>query len=282
MRMIKTEINWSLFCGTRIPPQSDLECLWAPNRVIAGIHRTTSWLMIVALLSLIACHRGSASDQIKMSNARDIQQRGIHRREIIGIVRDFATSDSTKQKAAWAKLSSYPRVETARELQALESGETTSTAERIALAFALCNLEIDYAAHRLVIVNALAKEPHYENPLADWETGLIGRLIRRGDKTLLPIVFNAAGWSDGAMTEDLASIVEQELVNDPGRFLVQLIRVPSDTRENVYELIDGQTLRAEDIVKIKSYLRSVPSNSNDRQVAGELLNRLSELELLKA
>jgi uncharacterized protein YceH (UPF0502 family) len=138
---------------------------------------------------------------------------------------------------------------------------------------------LDYNAHRLVIVNALTKEPHYENPFNDWELGLVGRLISRGDKTLLSVVFNAAAWSDGAMTEDISDIIEQELISDPGSFVDQLGRLPRDSRKNVYGLIDGQTLQAAGIAKVKNYLGSRQSKHNNDEIVRELLHRLSEVEL---
>ncbi len=215
-----------------------------------------------------------------MVNSTELQRKSSHDREIISIVRSFATSDASKQGTAWTALRAYHRDEIIGELRRLQNDETISEADRIAIAFALCNMDFDYSVHRQLIVTGLETEPHYKNPLADWEAGLIGRLIDRGDKDLLPVLFRASQWSDGAMAEDLSNIFEQELVKNPESFVVQLTNVPSGVRKSVYRLIEYKRLPTKDVEKLKSYLSSALSDSGKGHIARELLMKLGQLNLL--
>jgi hypothetical protein len=200
------------------------------------------------------------------------------------LVKDFATSDAQRRNAAWTVLSSDPRSGLITRLLQLREEDAKADTDKLAIAFLFCNLNADYEANKARIVSAVLKEP---NPYSDWEAELIGRLIKRGDKNLLPVLFVVSEWSDGGLAEELSSIFEEELKSNPQVFLLQLKTVPKKIREKVYELFDEDTLTLDEISKIKAYLQSVSSESsvglsspksNEAQVAKELSAKLSQVE----
>jgi len=67
----------------------------------------------------------------------------------------------------------------------------------------LCNLDYEYPTNVRIIVSAVTKLPHNQNNFADSAAAMLGRLIQRGDKGLLRVLFAAAPYSDAALGEAL-------------------------------------------------------------------------------
>ena len=91
---------------------------------------------------------------------------------------------------------------------------------------------------------------------------------------MLPHIFAAAEWSDGAMSEELSGFFVEEMKNEPEMFLSNLKAMPLRTRHKVYKLFDESVLSDEDQRNIKEYLISVPKNSATAQIAKEMLKAL--------
>jgi len=163
-------------------------------------------------------HVLSGAPQATQSNQS--QNKDDANRELITLAKDFSTSDARKQDLAWKTLNSYARSDLVNGLSQLGKAGTKDETDKVAIAFVLCNLDFEYDANKEVIVAALMKEPHSENSRSDWEAGLIGRLIKRGDKNLLPVLFRVAEWSDGALSEELAGVYLDNWRSDPKGFLI--------------------------------------------------------------
>jgi len=251
-------------------------------------------VVIVVLTFVMGCHGSTTSDgrtettRVKQVASDDQTRAGNSgmKQDLLQLVRDFATSDAQRRKDAWKVLSSYPRPDLIKMLLRLRDDAKVDT-DRLAIAFLLCNLDVDYEPNKESIVSAMLQKPHVGNPYSDWEAELIGRLVRRGDKNLLPALFGVSEWSDGGLSEELSSIFEEELKSNPQVFLLKIKTVPKNIREKVYDLFDEDTLTLDEISKIKVYLQSVSSESSvglpstkstEVQVAKELSAKLSQVE----
>jgi len=213
------------------------------------------------------------------TQSNQLQNKDDADRELIALAKDFATSDDRKQDLAWKKLNSYSRSDLVNRLSQLQEPGIKDETDKVAIAFVLCNLDFSYDANKQVIVTALTKEPHSKNSQSDWEAGLIGRLIRRGDKNLLPVLFGVAEWSAGALSEELAGIYLDNWRSDPKGSLLGLKSVPMTARRRVYSLlVNDELLTADDSSKMKTYLRSASHDSNIGSIAEEMLSAIPQLE----
>jgi hypothetical protein len=198
-------------------------------------------------------------------------------RELINLATDYSSTDANKQTQAWKALMSSSLPELTSNLNRLRDKSTKGGVERVAIAFTLCSLDIEYVDNKQVILDAFLTKPHNKNLHSDWQAGLIGRLINRGDRLLLPIVFNAAAWSDGALSEELAGIYLNSWRKDPEAFLTALQSVPANARRDVYLLLlTDQVLTSEDRAKMKSYLTTATQHPSMGSIAKEMLAVLSK------
>jgi hypothetical protein len=243
------------------------------------------WLVILTGSLFSACHRGAvqadavsahnANQQLQLTQVSQMQEA----QRLIALARDFATSDSRRRDLAWKTLNSYPRSELIEKLVQVQEDNATDEPDRLAVAFVLCNLDFDYGANKQLIVATMRKEPHNQNPYSDWAAELIGRLIRRGDKTLLPVLFEVAEWSDGALSEEISGVYLDSWRSDPKGFLTELKAVPMTARRQVYFLlINDVLLTAEDSSKMKVFLRSASNDLSVGSIAQEMLAAIPEIE----
>jgi len=245
-------------------------------------------VMVVAFL--IGCHGVSTSGRDAETKGatpvspgaqgNDAKKRVGADSDLLGLAKDFATSDKGKRDDAWKSLSTLSRVDLVSTLVRLRDNGTAVDSDRIAVAFLLCNLDSDYEANKSLIVAAVTKEPHHENILADWEAELIGRLISRGDRDLLTVLFKVSEWSDGALSASLSTIFEEQLTSDSAAFLSQLTLVSKNTRRKVYERFDEDTLTLDEIARVRAYLTSIQSEPKSMRslVARELATKLSQVK----
>ncbi|HSF23080.1 MAG TPA: hypothetical protein VLE20_02555 [Blastocatellia bacterium] len=140
-------------------------------------------------------------------------------------------------------------------------------------AFVLCSIGHDYENNKNRITAALREsrdDPRFDSVAAE---RMITRLIRRGDASLLSELFNAASWSDGALSEALSDTFGEQLVRNPKDFLLSL-NVAGSARQNVLKLIGGSSLSQNEMNELKAYLTSAGVPFSLRPVAKELLANL--------
>jgi len=198
---------------------------------------------------------------------------------VLTLARDFATSDAEKSEAAWQSLNSYSRSDLVKKLVQIQAGSATDEPDRLAIAFLLCHLNVDYETNKKLIVAAFEREPHPGNPYADWEAGLLARLLQDGDNKLLTTLFSAASWSDGALSTDLSGIYLASWRSDPKAFLVGLKLVSLTVKRQVYFLLfNDELITAEDTTNMRAYLQSASHDPTVGLSAKEMLEAMNQIE----
>ena len=191
--------------------------------------------------------------------------------ELTKLIKTFSEDVGENGQAAWQKLQSYPRKDLIDSLLGMRENLPKDSPMQLSVAFVLCNLNYEYQPNVQIIVSALTKVPHNQNPHADIAGAMLGRLTHRGDKDLLRVLFAAVPWSDAALSEGLSDTFAEELRSDFKEFLLKLKDEPKETRSKVYRLIDSGSLTAEDIRKLRGQLVSLSGRAPLSQVARELL-----------
>jgi len=191
--------------------------------------------------------------------------------ELTRLIKTFSEDVGGNGQAAWQRLESYPREDLINSLLNLRNDLPKDSPMRYSIAFVLCNLNYEYQPNVHVIVSALTKVPHEQNYDADSAESMLGRLIHRGDKELLRVLFGAVPWSDGALAEGLSDTFSEELRSEPKEFLTRLRNEPKDTRSKTYRLIASGSLTAKDLQNLRGQLAALPRTAPIFQVAQELL-----------
>ncbi len=191
--------------------------------------------------------------------------------ELTRLIKTFSEDVGENGQAAWRELQSRPRKDLIHSLSDMRANLPKDSAMQYSIAFVLCNLDHEYRTNVQVIVSALTNVPHNQNYYADLAAGMLGRLIHRGDKSLLRVLFGAAPWSDAALSEELSGTFSEELRDDPKSFLFELKDEPKESRSRVYTLIDSGSLTAQHLKKLRGQLASLPRTAPISEVARELL-----------
>ena len=191
-------------------------------------------------------------------------------------VKTFAGDQGSRDQEALDKLQSYPKPELVRRLVELNASLSPNDKLRPQIAFVLCWMGQDYASNVKVIQSALSKSSQYEGFYADDAYTMLDRLLQQGHKDLLPSLFEAASWSDGALSAGLADTFSRELKENPEEFLTQLSPLPAKAREQVYNLIHSSDAYTQsDLNDIRRHLSTIPRTSAAYAPAKELLRYLT-------
>jgi hypothetical protein len=217
---------------------------------------------------LLGCSSVTSSSQVSGSNQTKKVERASAAmdRTLIELVRKFVGDEGAVGQEAWKKLTTYPRQELISSLTNIQKAAPEGDPIRIDIAFVLCPLDYEYQPNRQLIITAFTKT----NRHALGEERLLCRLIRRGDQELLPVLFSAAEWSDGALSEGLSDTFAEQLRSDPGKFLLELKTEPFEVRQKVYALLDETALSEEDVKKVREYLAALPRDSAITPIAREM------------
>jgi hypothetical protein len=101
---------------------------------------------------------------------------------------------------------------------------------------------------------------------------MLGRLIRKGDKNLLRILFSAAPSADASLAEALSDTFASELRADPKGFLIQLDSQPGETRASVRKRLESGPLTSEDIEKLRTELQTLSRDKSVGRTASDILS----------
>lgn len=242
------------------------------NRMSCILYSIVGGLIIQALLAS-ACTNQEQPNQgsvIGQANTASQKMKSVDH-ELTALIKTYSEDVGEEGQAAWQKLQSYPRKDLIDYLLGLQNSLPKDDPRQYSTAFVLCNLDHEYPTNVGIIVSALINLPHNQNANADTAAAMLGRLIHRGDKGLLRVIFEAVPYSDAALGETLTDILPEELRNNPKEFLLQLKDKPKDTRSKVYKLIGSGSLTAEDVKKLRSELTSLSQTVPISQVAKEML-----------
>jgi len=192
--------------------------------------------------------------------------------ELARLIKTFSEDRGENGQAAWEKLQSYPHNHLIDSLLRIREDLTEDSPMQLSVAFVLCNMNYEYSTNVQIIVSALTKIPHSMNYYADNAEAMLSRLIHRGDKALLQVLFSAVPWSDGALTEGLSDTFSDELRSDPREFLSQLKKTHEATRLKVYKQIRSGSLTADDVKRLRGQVKSLARTGPISQVAKEILS----------
>jgi hypothetical protein len=189
--------------------------------------------------------------------------------ELTALIKTFSEDMGPEGQAAWRKLQSYPREDLIKSVLALRASLGKDDPRRYSIAFVLCNFDYEYSANVKQVVSALTSNgAHY---YADSAATMLGRLVHRGDKDLLKVLFDAAPASDASLAEALSDAFSDELRSNPNEFLTQLKAEPKPIRLKVYKLIESGSLTAKDIESLRVRFQSLSPSAPTSRVARELL-----------
>lgn len=243
------------------------------DRMMSRRKHGLSWLawLTILLVGLSACNKPDSRPEdvvpITAQSRDDLA-------ELKHQIEAFAQDEGQNGEAARKVLESYPLERLVSGIQALRAGTGGEKTFELETSFALCFFGHDYENNKSRISAALRASRDDKTVDSVLAERMISRLIKRGDSGLLFELFNAATWSDGALSEGLADTFGDRLVNDLNGFLMILSRVSSDTRRAVYRVIEVSSLSKDEIVEANKYLTSGKVPSSLRSLAKELLSRL--------
>jgi hypothetical protein len=195
-------------------------------------------------------------------------------KDLLRQVEIFASGDATASSKAWETLQSYGRQNVIDNLTRLYEATPTDDYHRVLIAYTFCMLNHDYAGNREIVRSALAENRPFKQFFGDWAVYLVRSLMLRGDKDLIGDLLAAVAWSDGAMTEELATAYSQAIAAEPQTFLQELSSQSEKSRRTVYRLLQDNSLTVDEIERVKVFLESIPASSKLHETAQEAIKAL--------
>jgi len=239
---------------------------------------TTERMAVVINLLLLAMLPLSCNSQVKPSSEptdfNATRPQNSSDKDILEAVETFASSDTTASTQGWQALESYGTQNLIDNLTRLYASTSPDDYHRVLIAFTLCKLNYEYAVNRTIVLSALTKQSPYERFYGDWAASLVHRLLLAGDEGVLPDLFAAAGWSDGAMSEELSGAYSDAIKNDPQTFLRTLASQSENTRRRVYLLLKDNSLTKDESKRVNTFLKAVPAASELHRTAMETIQAL--------
>jgi len=228
-------------------------------------------ILVLLILFLISCQGGALQQPANNRNMKsDIKT--LNEAELVGLIRTFSEDEGENGEKAFEQLRSLPRNALISDLSQLRNSLSSTDSLQPQIAFVLCYLDQDYKANAALVASALQRNPKYQNFHSDQAASLVARLIRRGDKSLLSVLFDSVQWADGALAEELGISCAIELKTDPQAFVEMLTNQPSEVRLRAYELIDRtDSFSVGDIKQLKTVLGRINTQSKSYPVAREIL-----------
>jgi len=193
--------------------------------------------------------------------------------ELLQLVETFSTDIGEEGEDAWKQLQGYSQPELIDRLSKIRDDDDQDDFDRTNIAFLMCNLDHDYESNREMIVSAFNQSPD----TAELYEAQIDRLIRRGDKGLLQVLFEITPQSDGALSDGLAETFAFLIKTDTEAFLAQLRTQPRSTRSQISEFVNSAA-SDEDKSAIRTSLRSIPETSQLANLAKEVESDLSQVK----
>jgi hypothetical protein len=237
-------------------------------------HSSLAFVLALVLLthSQLSCQNASHSSGIADSSP-DLRMTD---QQLLKQIEAFASSDPAASSNAWKILHTQDQRVLIKDLERLSSTTPQDDFHRVLISFLLCYLDHEYEKNRSVVVSAIQEGRPFKGSNGDWGASLARRLMVKGDPSLLTDLLRAAKWSDGAMSAELAYAYSEALIKDPNVFLRELQNEDEKVRERVLRLLADNTLSAEDMMKVKSFLSSQCRDSSTRRLACETLSALSK------
>ena len=234
------------------------------GKIIAGS------LAIVALPAVLSC--GPASSQASATRSAfstASSKQGLTDKNLLDLAKKFSVGIENEE-AVLQELGRHPQLEIAQRLMKLQEASQKDPHASVSIAFLLCNLDYDVENNKRVIVAEFVKDYHSRGPYSEWEACVLDRLMKKGHKDLLPVLFDSVEYSDGAMAQSLSYFFLRQLRDEPLDFLVQLDRQSKSVRRVVYSFLAYADIAPEELNKTVRFLNSI-SDSNLDQTKREIL-----------
>ena len=235
------------------------------GKIIAGS------LAILALPAVLSC--GPPSSQASATRAKfstAASKQGLTDKNLLALVTKFAVGIENEE-AVLQELGRHPRFEIIERLTKLQEASHKEPIDGVLIAFLLCNLDYDVENNKRAVVAAFVKDLHSRpRPHVEFEACLLARLMKKGHKDLLPVLFDAVEYSDGALSQSLSYFFLEQLRDEPQDFLVQLNRQSKSVKRVVYSFLAYASISPEELNKTVRYLNSI-SDSNLDQTRREIL-----------
>jgi len=232
---------------------------------------STTLTVLFITLVVVACRSNSPSNQGGKQAPRELS--ATSDQELLQLVETFSTDVGESGENAWKQLHGYPRQELIDRLSGIRDDANQDDFVKTNIAFLMCNLDYDYESNREIIVSAFNQSPD----TAELYEAQIDRLIRRGDKGLLQVLFEIAPQSDGALSDGLAETFAFQIKTDTEGFLAQLRTQPRSTRSQISDFVNS-AISEEDKSAIRTSLRSIPESSQLANLAKEVESDLSQVK----
>ena len=195
--------------------------------------------------------------------------------ELLKQIEAFASSDPITSSNAWKILKNLDQRLLIEDLKRLSSATSQDDFHRVMISFLFCYLDYEYQINRPIVLSGIQKGAPFKRPFGDWGASLVRRLMVKGDMNLLADLLKASKWSDGAMSAELSYAYSEALIKDPSIFLSELQNEGATVRKRIFRLLADNTLSAEDMMKVRSFLTSQCHDSNTHRLACEILRVLS-------
>ena len=242
-------------------------------------HEISRWFVLVCVITVgSVIYNCTASEKQNLStSSQNISStsspRNMNQNEtptdVAALVKTFSEDIGGNGDEAWRKLQAYPREKLIESLLSLQKSVSQDDLRYYQFAFTLASLNYRYADNVKVLTHSLTPKP---DNCADDVAGILSRLIRGGDKSLMLVLFSSAPGSDGALAEALSGIFAQEFRDDPKDFLAQLTKVPRATRLMVYTRIGDGGLTENDVDRLRRQLAAFTHDQSLSRVAKEMLS----------
>ncbi len=231
-------------------------------------------IIYIAITILVGCRASSnepASRQGAATNNRGLS--ATSDAELVDKVEIIANDVGDQGEGAWKRLEAYPRQELIHRLMLIRDDPSQDDFIKTNIAFLLCHLDQDYQENREIIVAAFNQSPD----TAELYEAQLDRLIKRGDKGLLQVLFAIVPESDGALSEGLGDTFASEITTDTEEFLSQLRTQPRTLRLQVSEFI-SESSSDQEKNEIMALLRAIPEMSQLAGLAKEIELDLSQVK----
>jgi hypothetical protein len=175
----------------------------------------------------------------------------------------------------YAELQKLPRNSLISDLEKLRKQIYEDDALQVKIAFLFCRLNYHYEENSEKIAWSLARNSHYSHLPHDEVIGFASKLISLGDTQLIRVVMAASQWSDGALSEGIAVILEDAVVSDSDSFWRNLSRLTPSVRRGIYDLIKF-ALNPDHIETVNRNLKKRSKDKNYRKITQEMMKVLSK------
>ena len=137
----------------------------------------------------------------------------------------------------WADVTQLNKFKRSEAIKVLRDAETNASGERaLSIVFLLAALGDDYEGNRKRLVDALrgcGNSYQPEKPDCYFVADYLMELVRRGDTSLLPPIFDVSDKADGAFSESLGGFYSDTLKDKPTEFLTALNRYSKDQQRSL-------------------------------------------------